>query len=418
MLPDAFMVEGFLAEAHQYVIVDITYVSFPSILKFAYFWRNMNITDSLKDSGEPALMNISLILAFVCVTSYNYVLHMVLYVIIAVFGILGNACLVCIIIGHRALRKNVNFLIFNLSLANIGFITVIVVIRMEHEMNPCWLHTVIFCKLRYFIPTMLHSVNIFTLVCLSRQRHIAVVNRVPITQIEGQKNIAFTFKMISVIWIAAVLCGLPHLWLAGKPNSYMCTPFKDWPNTTISRVYDLCLFVFLYIIPLGIIVSHYVPLVIMLQRSAKMPEGRRHNEPATNKSRKQLIIIVLIITIAFAILWLPHHLYAIVFHYVDLTGLETSDMLRHAVYYLQVMNSCLDPYIVFAMSSSHRRYLMRYSKCRCVREYISSRKTPTLTVNHTRTRSSTIQSMQMTQMTAQVTSSRANHASKNTLHPV
>ena len=357
-------------------------------------WRNGNGTDDgINNAQKEEYMNTSVILAFVCVPSADYVMHMSLYVFIAFIGILGNASLMCVTLGHRTLRKNVDFLIFNLSVANILYIGFIVPIRMEHEINPCWLHNVNLCKLRYFIPTLLYSVVIFTLVSLSRERHVAVINRVPVSRVDSG-NLKISIKIIIAIWMAALSAALPRLWLAGKPTIYMCTPFLGYHMSTFARVYDMCLLAILYVVPLGLISSHYIPLVLLLRRSSKMPEGRRHNAPATNKSRRQLIIIVLVITTAFAIFWLPHFLYSILFHYVDLTNSNTSAMVRHAIYYMQVMNSCFDPYVVFIMSSSHRRYLIEYTTCHYLREYISNYRTPS------RSRSSTLQSMQMTQMTS------------------
>ena len=81
------------------------------------------------------------------------------------------------------------------------------------------------------------------------------------------------------------------------------------------------------------------------------------------KVRKRLALSVLAIAVFFAICWFPHFFYYIwvisvsdKIRYADAPSI--ADHLRYAGIVMPVINTCLDPWLLFVISSKHRACLV------------------------------------------------------------
>ncbi len=307
--------------------------------------------------------NDTFVIKYLCHPQTRYALHLMFYIVLGLVGTIGNFLLLCVILGNRSLWKVVNSFIFNLSLANFLFIVFIVPIQIEQEINPCWLTSLISCKVKYFLPVVFQSAGIFSLVALSRERYVAIIGGLHPRNKPTHSKLSLV--IVAVIWVLAVLCGLPLYWLASKPRTYMCIPYKTFGDTA-ARTYAICSIVFLYAIPLFIIAAQYIPIARLLLQSTNMQlSERRSPSSANNMARKRLAIVILIITGTFAFMWLPHFIYGVSYQFANS---PENNFPQHLIYYMQVINACLDPWVVFIMSSSYRNYLVNCVTCSLIRK--------------------------------------------------
>ena len=182
--------------------------------------------------------NDSFVIKLICVPQTRYVLHMTFYILLGLVGTVGNFLLLCVILGNRSLWKVVNSFIFNLSLANFLFIVFIVPLQIEQEINPCWLTSLFSCKIRYVLPVVFQSAGIFSLVALSRERYVAIISGLHPRNKPTHSKLSLV--IVAVIWVLAILCGLPLYWLATKPRTYLCIPYKTFGDMA-ARAYRYCL---------------------------------------------------------------------------------------------------------------------------------------------------------------------------------
>lgn len=130
----------------------------------------------------------------------------VLFGIIFVLGLFGNALVVLVVASNQQMRNTTNILIINLAMADLLFIIFCVPFTAADYVMRYWPFGEIWCKTVQYLIIVTAYVSVYTLVIMSVDRFLAVVYPVASISIRTERN---TYWAIAITWIIILLSCLP-----------------------------------------------------------------------------------------------------------------------------------------------------------------------------------------------------------------
>ncbi|XP_022083484.1 neuromedin-B receptor-like [Acanthaster planci] len=289
----------------------------------------------------------------------------VFVVILSLVGLVGNVCMVYAILGHRHMRTLPNVLILNLAVADLLYILITTPIHTRHELNPNWHLDEAACKVKNYLAFVAQHASVFALAALSRERHTAIVGGMEARHRGAVMSwLSSSRCAVSTLWLAALTVSVPTLVFAHVQEK-QCRYSSSDP--TLSKAYECVHFLVGYLIPLFIVGIYYMRIAVSLFRSTHSFQNEYMGDAMAKqvRVRKRLAFSVLVITIFFAVCWFPYFYYYL---WINFTPQEDfliqpfphgTDILRYVGFVMPVINTGLDPWILFGISSRHRACLVR-----------------------------------------------------------
>lgn len=222
----------------------------------------------------------------------------ILYSMIFIFGVLGNATVCFIMHQRKKLRTVTNFFILNLAISDLIFAGSI---PLEFPLiidDYKWPYTSFFCKLYSPVQTIVVSVSIFTLTAVSVIRYRAIIH-----PLKRQISHVHANYLLFGIWTFSTLLMIPHF-VTLKLKGSTCD--EEWPHSSYRKIYTTLLCVCFYVVPLIIVVFAYAMIVKELSK-----EPDYHNialKNVRNEETKKVVSLLIKITVVFAICNLPAQL--------------------------------------------------------------------------------------------------------------
>ena len=333
----------------------------------------------------PADFNMGNIISIVCSEPMRLNAVVVVMFLVCFVGIVGNICLLIVIMYNRRLQNAANILIINVTLTDLLYIFSNAPFYMKHELGkPCWLNGLVACQMRHYVPQLAQGVCIFSLAALSRERYVAIVKGM---ESRITRSLRRTILIASVAWLFGIVIASPVLFLTSiSAYGIQCVYLPMRVPT--SEAYVMILFLFVYLLPMSFIAVHYCLIARSLYRSAVNALARNSKASMDQmRSRRRLAHVVLVMTVFFGVFWFPHYAYTLWFMYTKNTRFIEENRpavryFRYVDYYMALANSCLDPWIVFIMSSVHYNTLKQLRArvgCHFLRSHGSSlRRRPVL----------------------------------------
>lgn len=282
----------------------------------------------------------------------------VFIIIILIIGIIGNVSLVLISLTHRDMRTPPNLMIVNLAMGDLVFLIMVVPSNVAFY-NECMLILPkIMCKLHTAATFLTQGVSVYTLTALSVDRYQAIAR--PLRRRRGGNNHPKlrAFCTVVIIWTVSILFAAPAFKMAEvNPYGKEChLPF----TTPETNIYFPIFFIGSYCIPLvAILVFYSLTAETLLHGLKHFNQGLRTGSDRRHKSRVKLAIIILIAALSFAICWLPHHIFTLWFEFCSFPGDIFSRPRIKILFILQqilpLLSCCLNPILLYAMSSNYRR---------------------------------------------------------------
>ncbi len=311
-----------------------------------------------------------------CATRESFKMRMAVFATFVIFGVIGNIVLLFVILRDKNLRNSPNILISNLALADLMYILVVGPIRIEHEIHPCWLRGAVACALKNFAPVVCQCACVYSLVALSRERYTAIVT--------GFKAHMSNKTKLTVCWaIGAWLLGIvfasPILTQKFSYISHeiLCSSVKR--GSFAGKFYEVVKVLLLYIIPVIIILVHYLAMAETLLRSTKNFKTNSSQFIKQVNARKRLAYLSVTLSIFFVVFWLPSYAYTLNYHFKPQDEKDFSNIIfrfRQVHYFMSLANSSLNPWLVFALSSSHRSRLTAYLGCNRITGILTRYRSP------------------------------------------
>ena len=299
----------------------------------------------------------------------NHTCYLVVNIIIFVVGLAGNGSVIYIILRHRGLRTIPNLLLTNLAIGDLLVIMILVFMNILSLTIPAVERHQGGCEFIYFVQFLSVGVSVLTLTAISIDRLITVVKPM-YKQRENVKE--RTVTMVVAIWLIAGVLVAPVFYLVHLDPERPC---RFPVGHTSYSVYVVIFFLCFYAIPTTIMVACYTLMARRLTRKSSLLNRDHGPQRVTgglrqHEQRTRLAVIVLSMTIAFVICTSLFFFRLLVENFAPTSLILRNIKLAEAMVILVKLNSCINPIILYLMSSTHRRYFMRHFCC-CIKPKVT-----------------------------------------------
>ncbi|KAK4304566.1 hypothetical protein Pmani_023446 [Petrolisthes manimaculis] len=305
----------------------------------------------------------------------------VLYCVIALGGLVGNALTCLVVAKNTSMRTSTNYYLVNLAVADL--LTLILALPLEmHQMwvQYPWTWGEAACRVRAMVPETLAHVSVLTILAVSGERYVAITNPM---YAHTTHTLARTTRVIPVIWLVSLAAAAP--WGYFQQTNFsgqqvnqlidpqgMVLPESAWcaiPFITHNTGFSWLMWmssVGAFFLPMIVLITLYckIGMVLALDPPARTPtagDGAMH-------TRKMCIRMLVAVVVAFFLCWAPFHAQRLMFVIVTSNNSWTDKLLSvntklfvftGTCYYL---NSAVNP-ILYSVMSVRFRNALRRSVC-------------------------------------------------------
>ncbi|GFR22861.1 allatostatin-A receptor [Trichonephila clavata] len=286
----------------------------------------------------------------------------ILFGIIVVVGLIGNALVVIVVTCNPQMRSTTNLLIINLAMADLLFIVFCVPFTAWDYALPYWPFGDAWCRVVQYLVIVCAYASIYTLVLMSLDRFLAVVHPVTSMSIRTEKN---AYIAIGLMWVVIFVCCIPALQSHGE--MYYMFAYTEYSVCVFlatsgynHAAFQICFFLSSYIIPLALIFCLYM---LMLKRLwfGVAPGG--HMSAESVKSKKRVTRMVVVVVVVFACCWCPIQI-VLVLKSVNAYDLNPANIvIQITSHILAYMNSCVNPILYAFLSDNFRKAFRKVIYC-------------------------------------------------------
>ncbi|XP_042892291.1 neuromedin-U receptor 2-like isoform X2 [Penaeus japonicus] len=297
----------------------------------------------------------------------------VVYVLIAVAGLVGNVLTCLVVLRNLSMRTSTNYYLVNLAVADI--ITLLFALPMEvyHMwLQYPWILGDALCRVRAIVPETLAHVSVLTILAVSGERYVAITDPV---LARTTHTLSRTARVVPIIWLVALLAATPwgyyhqvnQLSLPSgtllQESAWCAVPFHDVSCNWAWLMWASSVGAF--ILPMGVLVTLYCKIGIVLSID---PPSRTPSAGNGAMHTRRLGIRMLAVVVVFFLCWAPFHAQRLMFVIVTSYG-EWTPHLRTVnanLYYFTglcyYLNSAVNP-VLYSIMSVRFRIAFRRSLC-------------------------------------------------------
>ncbi|XP_041354456.1 neuropeptide CCHamide-1 receptor-like [Gigantopelta aegis] len=295
----------------------------------------------------------------------------ILFGIIFIVGIVGNGTIIFTVLRNKVMRNLPNILIVSLSIGDLLLIFVSVPFSATLFTFTSWPYGNAMCKFNFFMQTFSLGVSIFTLTALSIDRYFAIVD--PMSKHTGN-TVAKPVILVTITWLASMILAIPDgvfsqttiMQKSNETGAYVCLRYPPKYYPEYPKIQTIIMFLVYFAIPLVTIGFYYLMMALILIKSGNtMPCEMKgaQNQQRQIAARKKVAKIVLSFVLIFFICWLPHHIFKIWFNFDDSQYNAFWHGFQIAGFCLKFINSCVNPFALYLLSSQFRKFYKRYLCC-------------------------------------------------------
>ncbi|XP_066493634.1 leukotriene B4 receptor 1-like [Tiliqua scincoides] len=272
-----------------------------------------------------------------------------------VVGIPGNAFVIWTICGRMKQRSATVVLILNLAIADLLVLGTLPI--WIYSIAHTWLFGLVACRFLTFLVYCSMYASIFLIMALSLERFIAVFY--PFAAQRWKKKRA-TYAGVLTIWFLSIAFGavvIPFRGTVSEDTGLDCMSYNYTSNSQLTACLLLETLVG-FVIPFAIISTCYVCV------------GRRIGK-MTCPSRRRSARLISSVVVAFALCWLPHHVFntisvvsALMEDSYPETARELEDISNMGVYIagaVAFLSSCINP-LLYAFAARNFQSSVRLAK--------------------------------------------------------
>ncbi|XP_060070818.1 galanin receptor type 1-like [Ylistrum balloti] len=273
------------------------------------------------------------------------------FLVIFIVGILGNAMVIFVFLRNKAFRTITNIYLLNLAVVDLLYLCLCVPFTAVFYWISYWPFGNTLCKLASYLMVCCMSLHVMTLTAIGIDRYMAVVHPVMSRTLRTKNR---TLRILVAIWFISITAFSPVIRITREIVS-----FKTFCMETLEKaqmkIYVTMLFIFMYAIPLFILGFCYIEIARKMRTISSV--GLRFNQMriATIQTRQRILKVFFVVTLTFAICWLPLHVAAI----MDGFGMTNNQFL----YYVKIYSPCFsysttatNPVIYCFVSKTFRKF--------------------------------------------------------------
>ncbi|KAI2658235.1 Pyroglutamylated RF-amide peptide receptor [Labeo rohita] len=292
----------------------------------------------------------------------------VMYVIIFVLALVGNSLVVYIVVRKRAMRTATNIFICSLAVSDLLITFFCIPFTLLQNISSEWLGGVLVCKTVPFVQTTAIVTGILTMTCIAIERYQGIVYPLKMKRQYTPKR---AYKMLGLVWIAAVMVGSPMLFVQQLEVKYdflydhhhVCCQ-ERWHSLLHRQVYTTFIMVALFLLPLAAMLFLYSRIGVELWIRKRVGDSSvlstmNHREiNKISRKKKRAVKMMITIVLLFTICWAPFHIVHMLFEYNDLEknyDEVTVNMIIAVVQAIGFSNSFNNPIVYAFMNENFKK---------------------------------------------------------------
>ncbi|XP_056325737.1 pyroglutamylated RF-amide peptide receptor [Danio aesculapii] len=292
----------------------------------------------------------------------------VMYVIIFVLALVGNSLVVYVVVRKRAIRTATNIFICSLAVSDLLITFFCIPFTLLQNISSEWLGGVLVCKTVPFVQTTAIVTGILTMTCIAIERYQGIVYPLKMKRQYTPKR---AYRMLGLVWIAAVMVGSPMLFVQQLEVKYdflydhhhVCCQ-ERWHSLLQRQLYTTFMMVALFLLPLAAMLFLYSRIGVELWIRKRVGDASvlstmNHREISKiSRKKKRAVKMMITIVLLFTICWAPFHIVHMLFEYNDLEKKHdevTVNMVIAVVQAIGFSNSFNNPIVYAFMNENFKK---------------------------------------------------------------
>uniref|UniRef100_A0A8C1B0F4 Pyroglutamylated RF-amide peptide receptor n=1 Tax=Cyprinus carpio carpio TaxID=630221 RepID=A0A8C1B0F4_CYPCA len=299
----------------------------------------------------------------------------VMYVIIFALALVGNSLVVCVVLRKRAMRTATNIFICSLAVSDLLITFFCIPFTLLQNISSEWLGGVLVCKTVPFVQTTAIVTGILTMTCIAVERYQGIVYPLKMKRQYTPKR---AYRMLGLVWIAAVMVGSPMLFVQQLEyltstglipydflydHHHVCCQ-ERWHSLLHRQVYTTFIMVALFLLPLAAMLFLYSRIGVELWIRKRVGDSSvlstmNHREISKiSRKKKRAVKMMITIVLLFTVCWAPFHIVHMLFEYNELEknyDEVTVNMIIAVVQAIGFSNSFNNPIVYAFMNENFKK---------------------------------------------------------------
>ncbi|XP_037911610.1 gonadotropin-releasing hormone receptor isoform X1 [Hermetia illucens] len=284
-------------------------------------------------------------------------LSITVYSVLMVISSIGNITVLVLLIKRR-LRgpSRIDIMLMHLAIADLLVTFLMMPMEIGWAYTVSWKAGDALCRIMAFFRTFGLYLSSFVLVCISVDRYFAVLKPLKLSDNRGR-------MMILGAWLSSCICSTPQaiiFHLEQHPNVTwyeQCVTYNFFSNEMHYIIYSVMGMVFMYALPLIIIIFCYASIYIEIYRKSKKvitERFRRSNDDVLGRAKRRTLKMTITIVIVFIVCWTPFYVMSIWYWLDHETALKVDQRIQKGLFLFACTNSCMNP-IVYGAYNIRRK---------------------------------------------------------------
>lgn len=285
--------------------------------------------------------------------------------VIILIGLVGNV-LICIAVRRRSRLRVTDCFILNLAATDLATCLISIPFDFVEVLQGKWPFDSNLCKTVYPLQTILISVSVYTLLCMSLERRRAII-RPFMPKVKRWRILGG----ICFVWVFSISLMAPYVATLDVKytNTSKTECSENWPKASHAKIFTLAVFFVLFLLPLFAITANYLAISSKLWKDiqrirkaiGKTPnQGKRQLIKARAHRNMRIVKIFVLAVIVFAVCMVPNHIMWIWHDFgsgADYKHFYTILVFCNILIYA---NSAINPFIFISL---HSRYCKDFFPC-------------------------------------------------------
>ncbi|XP_019762499.2 adipokinetic hormone/corazonin-related peptide receptor variant I [Dendroctonus ponderosae] len=301
------------------------------------------------------------------------------YMILFLIAAIGNLTVFISLFRSRHRKSRISLMIRHLAIADLIVTFVMIPIEVGWRLTGRWIAGNAACKIVQFLRALGPYLSSNVLVCISLDRYFAVMYplRVNIARQRGK-------VMLLAAWGASLLYCVPQCFVfhvrahPKNPDFKQCVAFGSFPNEVMELVYNISCILFLYFIPLFVIIVAYSCILAEISRTSRshnnnskevnQPNGKLRLRRSDTKNIERARIRTLRMTVTIVVIYIfcctPYTMMTL-WYMFDRATAEKSlpDFVQDFFFLMVVSNSCMNPIVYGSFVMDLKKFSCQCTDC-------------------------------------------------------
>ncbi|XP_033221124.1 gonadotropin-releasing hormone receptor [Belonocnema kinseyi] len=292
--------------------------------------------------------------------------------IMTVLSLIANAATIYSIAKNRRKRQScsaIYTLILHLSIADLLVTIFCIGGESIWSYAVSWIWGNVACKVFKFLQMFSLYLSTFILVLIGVDRFVAV--RYPMKSLNTAQRCK---RLVILIWILSIILSIPQFVIFHEAQGpfieefTQCVTHGFYTEKWQEQLYTTLSLVFMFVLPLVILITTYVSTVITISRSEKVfrtelansysnhVAGDINRRRLMHRAKTKSLRISVVIVAAFVIWWTPYYSMMIIFMFLN-PDKHLSEDMQTGIFFFGMSNSLVNPLIYGAFHLwPQRRY--------------------------------------------------------------